>query len=439
MEKIWLIISQEYRNRVAKKSFLLLTFLMPLMFVAIIVVPVWLASMDDGDERTVAVVDNSGLYAPVFEQLSSDDMKFELLRARNTLVDSLRTNAPSDYRAVVLISDDLMVNPNAVAIYSQKQVSRDLRVMVERALSSYIEQQKLQSYNIEGLEQMIEDAKTEIDVSTYKWNEDGSEGSSSAEVATVVGMIATTLIYLFIFISGAQVMSAVVQEKTNRIVEVMICSVKPWQLMWGKIISVALVTLTQIAAWIVMTSVIAFVVFQFLGIDFSAAQQTTQLSSDQLSQVASQPEMMKMLSMISSINWGFMLAMFILFFIGGYLLYASLFAAIGASVDNEADTQQFMMPITIVVMFALYAGIYSAENPDGPLAFWCSIIPFTSPIVMMVRLPFEVPVWQLLLSISLLILTVVGTVWLSAKIYRVGILMYGKKTTWRDLYKWLKY
>lgn len=433
MSKISVIISQEYRNRVAKKSFLLVTFLMPVLFAAIITVPMLLANIDNEDEnKTVAVVDHSGLYNEFFRTHQTDVCTFDVLDG-NADTDSLRAAAKNDYRAVVMISDNLADNPSAIAIYSDKQVPGEIRRHIENALENHIEHTTLESYNIPGLEQMIADAKTEISISTYKWGDDGKESTSDSDIATMVGMFATMLIYMFIFISGSQIMSSVVQEKSNRIVEVMICSVKPWELMWGKIISVALVCLTQIALWVVMTGVIMTVVTGMAGIDMSALSRPEAMTSADAGMTA------EVLSKIATVDWGFLTVMFIIYFIGGYLLYSSLFAAIGASVDNESDTNQFMMPITIVVLFALYAGIYSAENPDGPLAFWCSMIPFTSPIVMMVRIPFDVPVWELALSLSLLVVTIIGSIWLSAKIYRVGILMYGKKPSWKEMWKWLKY
>jgi ABC-2 type transport system permease protein len=212
---------------------------------------------------------------------------------------------------------------------------------------------------------------------------------------------------MFIFVSGAQVMNSVVQEKVNRIVEVMVCSVKPWELMWGKIIAVGLTCLTQMALWAVLTGLIVGVAMGVMDLDLAEISASQAMGANMPSDVQELSGMNSSLSALLSIDWGFVFVMFVIYFIGGYLLYSSLFAAIGASVDNEEDTNQFMMPITIIVLFALYAGIYSAENPDGPLAFWCSMIPFTSPMVMMVRIPFDVPIWQLGLSLGLLALTIV--------------------------------
>lgn len=436
MNKISIVISQEYRNRVAKKSFILLTFLMPLLFAAIIMVPIWLASIDSEEEKVITVVDNSGLYGDFFRSIETDICTFDVVTTSPEAVS--QDFQPEQYRndssMLMVIFDDLRNNPSAIEIYSTKQVPREVSRFVENSLENYIEDNNLESYNIPGLKQMIADAKTDIDVKTYKWDKNGETHTSDADIATFVGMFITMLIYMFIFISGSQVMSAVVQEKANRIVEVMVCSVKPWEMMWGKIIAVALVCLTQMLLWVIMTVVVVAVFSGVAGVDMTA------LSSPNPAEAAAvNPEISSVMTSLSSMDWGYIATLFLIYFIGGYLLYAAMFAAIGASVDNEQDTNQFMMPITIVVLFALYAGIYSAENPDGPLAFWCSMIPFTSPIVMMVRIPFDVPVWQIAVSLALLALTIVGTIYLSAKIYRIGILMYGKKPSWKEIVKWLKY
>ena len=298
------------------------------------------------------------------------------------------------------------------------------------------------SHNIPNIQEIIDESQANVHVNTIKWSEDGSEEISSSEVAIAIGMVFTMLIYMFIFVYGAQVMSSVVQEKTNRIVEVLICSVKPFELMMGKIISIALVGLTQFGIWLLLTIGLVVVAGQFLG---GSINPETMVNVEQMGdaaaiqQASSELNFDNIMAMIMSVNPFELISYFIIYFIGGYLLYASIFAAIGSAVDNETDTQQFMLPVTIPIIFAIYAAIYGAQNPDGPLAFWCSMIPFTSPIVMMVRLPFGVPMWEKLLSVAILIASFIGTTWMSAKIYRTGILMYGKKPSWKEMWKWLKY
>lgn len=462
MSKIGLIISREYRNRVVKKSFLWMTFLTPVLMAALIVVPIWLASIKDDEERVVAVVDQTGLYKEFFEGLRNEECRFEVIKSTvdgqqstdfNPLpfgtppktggeyeLSTLNSRFSADYSAFVIISDDLSVNPSAMTIYSEKQVPSGIRRFIEEALEDYIEGQTLASYNIPKLKEMIEDARVDVKATTYKLSEEGVTTSDS-DIASIVGILATMLIYMFIFVSGSQVMNSVVQEKVNRIVEVMVCSVRPWELMWGKIIAVGLTCLTQMALWVVLTMMIVGVAMGVMDISLmdGGVLQTSSMMGAVSEGGAQFSTLNSQLSILLSIDWGFVVVMFFVYFVGGYLLYSSMFAAIGASVDNESDTSQFMTPITLVVLFALYAGMYSAENPDGPLAFWCSMIPFTSPIVMMVRVPFDVPMWQLGLSLGLLALTIVGTIWLSAKIYRVGILMYGKKPTVKEIIKWIKY
>ena len=462
MSKIGLIISREYRNRVVKKSFLWMTFLTPVLMAALIVVPIWLASIKDDEERVVAVVDQTGLYKEFFEGLRNEECRFEVIKSTvdgqqstdftplpfgtppktggEYELSTLNSRLSADYSAFVIISDDLSVNPSAMTIYSEKQVPSGIRRFIEEALEDYIEGQTLASYNIPKLKEMIEDARVDVKATTYKLSEEGVTTSDS-DIASIVGILATMLIYMFIFVSGSQVMNSVVQEKVNRIVEVMVCSVRPWELMWGKIIAVGLTCLTQMALWVVLTMMIVGVAMGVMDISLmdGGVLQTSSMMGAVSEGGAQFSTLNSQLSILLSIDWGFVVVMFFVYFVGGYLLYSSMFAAIGASVDNESDTSQFMTPITLVVLFALYAGMYSAENPDGPLAFWCSMIPFTSPIVMMVRVPFDVPMWQLGLSLGLLALTIVGTIWLSAKIYRVGILMYGKKPTVKEIVKWIKY
>ena len=437
MSKIGLIISREYRNRVVKKSFLWMTFLTPVLMAALIVVPIWLASIKDDEDRVVAVVDQTGLYVELFEGLECEDCVFEVVdEAPELRFDTSIFPEESEYMAFVIIDDDLSVGTNAVTIYSQKQFPSSVRRFIESALENYVEEQKLASYNIPKLKEMIDDARVDVRAKTYKLSDEGVTTSDS-DIASIVGILATMLIYMFIFVSGSQVMNSVVQEKVNRIVEVMVCSVRPWELMWGKIIAVGLTCLTQMVLWAVLTMMIVGVAMGVMGIDMSGLQGGP--AAGMAVEMQEMSALGEHFEVLWSIDWGFVAVMFLVYFVGGYLLYSSMFAAIGASVDNESDTSQFMTPITIIVLFALYAGMYSAENPDGPLAFWCSMIPFTSPIVMMVRVPFDVPVWQLGLSLGLLALTIVGTIWLSAKIYRVGILMYGKKPTVKEIIKWIKY
>jgi len=440
MSKISLIIKREYTTRVMKKSFIILTFLTPLLFAGMITVPLWLSSLKDGTKKHIYVIDRTNQYRKVLK--SNETYLFDFV---DEPVDRVRKdNAENkDFTALLLITDDLIQNPKGATIYSQEQVSLELKTYISGALNNYVEQQKLAAYNIPNLKQMIENSRGNIDIPTIKWDKDGKEEVGSAELALIIGMISAFVIYMFIVIYGAQVMAGVVQEKTSRIVEVIISSVKPFELMMGKIIGIALVGLTQFLMWVILTSVISIAAGSIFGanVDLNSLQHANQMNVGMQGIPAGNTggSIQHIYNMLNGFDFLKISIFFIVYFLGGYLLYASLFAAVGSAVDSETDTQQFSLPLTLPIVFAIYAAIYSAQNPDGPLAFWCSMIPFTSPIVMMVRLPYGVPVWQIVLSLSILVLSFIGTTWMAGKIYRTGILMYGKKVTWKELWKWLRY
>lgn len=441
MSKISLIIKREYSTRVMKKSFILLTFLTPVLMVGMISLIVFLGTIKDDKVKKIIVVDKTQLYKDVLKNNESYIFQFS-----GASVDELRkqNEDESEFAALLYISKDLSVDSTAAVMYSDKQVNLELKTYVSGLLNKYIEQQKLAAYNIPNLKEMVDKSQTDINLKTIKWGEDGKEKEASAELALVIGMVTAFIIYMFIVIYGAQVMSGVVQEKTNRIVEVMISSVKPFELMMGKIIGIAMVGLTQFLMWVLLTGAIMFGLSSAFAkdIDMDSVKKVQEMGQMGMQNMPNDDVMSKIQDVTIALNgldFVQIITLFIVYFLGGYLLYASLFAAIGSAVDNETDTQQFSMPIMLPIIFAIYAGIFSAENPDGPLAFWCSMIPFTSPIVMMVRLPFDVPFWQIALSISILVLSFIGTTWMAGKIYRTGILMYGKKTTWKEMWKWLKY
>lgn len=421
--KIWIVAQREFNIRVRKKSFIIMTILMPFMMAALIFLPLALSMIKEDGEKYIAVIDNTGLYADEFK--SDDSYKFIPIEKMDK---SFRSDT-TEMAAVIQITDDLVEHPRAAAIYSSREVPHDLRSHVEDILTSAVRKQKINSYQIPELENILEDIHEEISVDTIKWTDEG-EQQSLAEIASLCGMILNLLIYMFVMAYGSMVMTGVIEEKTNRIVELMVSSVKPTDMLMGKIIGVGLVGLLQMLIWGVLLSVLLTIATAISGVPVADPSATAAMTSG---------SEMDFLATILSLPLFEMFIMFVLFFIGGYLLYASILAAFGSAVNDQQDSQQFMMPILIVMMFALYAGIYSAENPEGPLAFWASFIPFTSPLVMMVRIPFGVPVYQEIISIAILFATVLLIIKVSAKIYRVGILMYGKKPSWKDLIKWLKY
>jgi len=433
MGKIGIVIHREYFTRVQKKSFIIMTFLMPLLFIALILGTFSLSLIKDGKAKIVVVVDETDQY---FDILKSTD-QFQFVKATDEFKD-FRNRSDESIYATVVISDDLLENPSAIALYSHKQVTNDLIRTINNCLNDYLTDRKIASYDISGLKQIIEDSKASINMQTIKLDESGKENQSSAAIASVIGLIFTFVIYMFIFIYGAMVMQGVLEEKTNRIVEVMISSIKPFDLMMGKIIGIGLVGLTQFFLWVFM--ILSVFIVSGLFLLPPSPQVLSEVAGQQAASVAVEPSMFQnAYQSLTTINFPEIILCFIVFFIGGYMIYASLFAAIGAMVNSQEDTQQYIMPITVLVLFALYTGIYSIENPNGPLAFWASMIPFTSPIVMMTRLPFDVPFWEKLLSIVLLYATTILLVKCSSKIYRIGILMYGKKPSVKEILKWLKY
>lgn len=431
----FIVIQREFMTRVSKKSFVILTILMPFIFAALIVVPLWLSGIKDDTQRTVVVVDQTGHYLASFK----DDKSYRFVPAAAILPE--HRSDTTEVEAVVSIEGDLSKDPKAVKIYSRKEVSADLLTYVTGTLNEQVRRDKLQAYDVQGLEQIIDDVQSTLEISTVKWNDEGEESSSNTHIAIAAGFLFTFLIYMFVMSYGGMVMQSVMEEKTNRIVELMVSSIKPFQLMMGKIVGVALVGFAQLLIWGVMLTVILAVCSMAFGWDLSAMNeaQGAMMAGAQgnMSPVdAADNEIVMALLNLPFAELGIM---FVLYFVGGYLLYASFFAAVGASINAQEDSSQFIMPVVLIMVFGLYAAMYSAENTDGPLAFWASMFPLTSPIVMMVRIPFDVPLWQELLSLGILYGTATLFVWVSAKIYRVGILMYGKKPSLSEMLKWLRY
>lgn len=418
MNKIGLVIQREYRYRVGKKSFLLITLLTPLLFAATIFVPLWLSTIKSDQIHTVAILDDTGKYAPLFKD--TDNYRFIL---GGESLEAYRKSSDKEITAFLCITGDLLEDPKAATLYSDRQIPNDLNRIVNLTLSEQLQDDKLATFNIPNLRTIIQESKIDFRIQTVKWGDDGSEQTASSAIASITGGVFTVLIYMFIMIYGGMVMQGVMEEKTNRIVELMISSVKPFDLMMGKILGIGLVGITQMCLWGIMTGILLQI-----GTSWGEEAGAAAILGDN--------GWMESLGSIDFMEIGIL---FVLYFIGGYLLYASLFAAIGSVVDSQEDTQQFMFPVTILVLLSFYAGIYSLENPEGPLAFWGSMIPLSSPIVMMVRVPFEVAAWEILLSLGTLFLSAIAITWLSAKIYRIGILMYGKKNGYKEIIRWLRY
>lgn len=441
MNTLGLVIQREYLTRVRKKSFIIMTLLSPILMVALSFFPLWLSTLDDGNEKNIAIIDNTGIYQNLFE--STDIYKFQIVSQADE--EESQSRLGKELYAILQITDDLSKNPRAVSITSEKQAPQDLHQLVESTLSEKVTQQKLdeltqsENVNAEAVNQVrkIVEEGSEISIRTLRWGEDGNVSESSTEVATIIGMVFTILIYMFILMYGSMVMQSVLEEKKSRIVEVMVSSLKPVKLLIGKIVGVGLVGITQLLIW----SVLLGGLYMGLSMFFVTPEQTSAAMTADMSGMSgmSDFDMQAILSTVMSVNWFEIIVFFLIFFIGGYVLYTSIFAMFASAVDSDEDTTQFMTPVTLIIMFAFFAGFYSVTNPDGPLAFWASLIPFTSPIVMMVRIPFGIPLWEKLLSVVLLYGTFIGISVIAAKIYRVGILMYGKKPSIKEMIKWLKY
>ena len=453
------IIAREYLTKVKKKSFLLTTFLGPIFFAALCILPSLIMLMAEDKGKRVGVVDESGIVMPYM----TDSGQMTYVDYSGSPADSVKNRYfELDLDALVLISElDTVSRTVSVSAYSQKPLSVDMKEALRANVNNAVEEYRLATYDIKGLKQILEEVRADVPVSTYTMDDSGQEKITSSEVYMIISLVLSVIIYMFIAMFSAMVMQSVIEEKSTRVVEVLISSVNSLELMFGKIIGVAAVALTQFFLWIVLTAVIVLGVSPFIGMDTITASATMQ--GDQMTQMAEglgvDPSMMdaagmtsgaEMLSVsvdselstimatLAGLNYGEILLSFIIYFVLGYLLYASLFAAIGSAVENEADTQQLQMPVTIPLLLAFFIAFYAFKAPDSQVVFWGSIIPFTSPIVMLARIPFGVPFWELALSIGLLLVTFVVMAYVSAKIYKVGILMYGKKTTFKDLYKWLK-
>ncbi len=437
MNTLSLVIQREYLTRVKKKSFIILTLLMPFLMVAMSFLPLWLASINDKGVKNIAVIDNTGIYAPLLK--STDRYTFQIIDSpeRNDAEEKLG----KDLFAILQITDDLSKRPKSVSILSEKQAPSDLQSLIERALNEKVVQQRLDELTVQNqinseainhVRSIIKEGG-EVSLKTMRMSGDGNVAESSTAMATIIGMAFTVLIYMFILMYGSMVMQSVLEEKKSRIVEVMVSSIKPVKLLTGKIIGVGLVGITQLLIWGLLAGALFSIVAMFITMpEQSVAMMTT-------TQGISNADIAKAMENIMSVNWFEIGFYFLIYFIGGYILYASIFAMFASAVDSDEDVSQFTLPVTLIIIFAFFAGIYSIENPDGPLAFWASLIPFSSPIVMMVRIPFGIPLWEKLLSIALLFGTFIIISRFAAKIYRVGILMYGKKVTIKEMFKWARY
>lgn len=449
LRNIKTIISREYLTRVKKKSFLITTFIVPVLFAAICILPSVILLMSKEKGKQIGVVDQSGIVMSYFENSESvtyTDYSAEPVDLMKSRMSELGLDA-----LVVISPLDTVLRTVSVASYSEKPLSVELKDRVQSRVNDAVEDYRLALYEIDDLKQIMEDVKADVSINTYVFDDSGEEKMTSFEVPMVISMVLSMIIYMFVMMFSGMVMQSVIEEKASRVVEVLVSSVKATELMFGKIIGVACVALTQFFLWIVLTLILvggfsAFVGFDSLMGDPAQTEQMMEMTAQmggmdmqEMTEVMSQDEgMATVINTLKDFNWGQMIFAFVIYFVLGYLLYASFFAAIGSAVENEADTNQLQMPLTVPLMLAFFVAIYAFNAPDSSLVWWGSMIPFTSPIVMLARIPYGVPGWELALSVALLAVTFVACAWLSAKIYKIGILMFGKKSTFKDLWKWLK-
>ena len=456
-KKLGIIIEREYLNKVKKKSFLLTTFGVPILFAAMYALMIFIMLRTEGDSKRIAVIDNSGI---VMEKLENTK-QLTFTQIPETDPEAVK-NRLREYDADILLYIsplDSATKSVTATTYADKPMGMETAEVIENRINDAVEAYRIDSYGIEGLDQILSDIHSNIHLTSYTVDEEGKETISQSEVFMIISMVLAMALYMFIAIFSGMVMTSVIEEKSSRVVEVLVSSVKATELMFGKIIGVALVALTQFLLWIVLTGLIVGVIGGIVGLDkitggmdesqtqmvqemagtgMGGATLDLQALTDTTAVAEGPTGMQAVVGTLSSLNYTEIIVSFLLFFLFGYLLYASLFAAIGSAVENEADTQQLQIPVTIPLLVGFFVAFYAFRAPESQLVWWFSMIPFTSPIVMLARLPFGVPTWELVLSIGLLVLTFVACAWVSAKIYKVGVLMYGKKSTFKDLWKWLR-
>ena len=447
LSNIGLIIGREYSTRVKKKSFILLTILTPLLMALLMVVPVLISLYSGEDRQVISIVDNSGLLEDYFESDKNTEYRFLPVE---TTQESLKQSFATYDSGTVLYVSPLDEEGNAsVSAYSKEPLGMESKMSLEKKINTALRDAKLKKLDIDNFDEIMDKVRTETKIDAYTLDDSGKEKKDSVGLYMIIAYVLSFLIYMFVFLFGSMVMRGVIEEKTNRIVEVIVSSVSSFELMMGKIIGVALVALTQFAIWVLLLGGITMGLSGIVSgkmaekvAETTVAMNESPLSNANINTVdmGDLGEISDILNQISQINFGYIIFCFLIYFLLGYLLYAALFAAVGSAVDNEADTNQLSLPITIPLMIGLFIMLHTFQHPSSSLSVWASIIPFTSPMVMLARIPFgSVPSWQLILSIVLLAVTFVAIAYVSAKIYKVGILTYGKKATFKDLFKWLKY
>ena len=437
MRQMLLIAKRELMVRVRRKSFIVSTFLVPLFFAGMGIVPVVLVNMDSGTESRIGVIDASGRVAAGLTD--SQNVKFTVLKGMKPS-DVQVVMADPAFTGVLTIDSGAVETAKNITLYVRKSPSLELTAKIEGRLAESISEQRLQQYDIPDLKEVVERLRVSVQMKSITLKDDGSEEESSATVTTVIAYILGFLAYFLIMVSEQMVMNGVVEEKSSRIVEVLASSVRSFDLMMGKILGIVSVFLLQALLWVVLTFIIIGIAIPIIGVTMikEASAAASSLGGDagitgMFGEVGGQ-----VLAPLANVNFAAIIGTFIFFFLFGYLLYASIFAAVGSAVEDPSDTGQLMLPITAPLLLAMLCMLMAMKTPDGPVAFWFSLIPFTSPVVMPVRMTYGVPAWQLIVSGIILVGSFIGMTWLSARVYRRGVLMYGKNFGWKDIWRWTK-
>ncbi|MDW3208674.1 MAG: ABC transporter permease [Reichenbachiella sp.] len=430
MNKIGLIVAREYIARVKKKSFIIMTILGPILFAGMMAIVFWSATRE-GDQKLIQVIDESGFFENKIENTETITYQFIQADIEESKESLLRSEAIFGILHIPKIDLD---NPEGIKFYSTQSPGIAIEGGIEKRVRGIIEDEKLANSGLD--QELIDNLRSYVDIQTINLSDTGGESESNSGIAFGVGYVSSFLLYMFIFIYGMQIMRGVTQEKTSRIIEVMIASVRPFQLMMGKILGIAAVGLTQFVLWAVMTTALTSVTSTLILDQPTITEQMANETGVDAEQIEAQNQAFDLSGVLDKIDVPKILVSFLIYFLGGYLLYGALLAAIGSAVDSEADSQQFMLPVTLPLIFSMMMISIVIQEPHGTMAFWLSMIPFTSPVIMMMRLPFDVPLWELALSVSLLIAGFCGTTWMAGRIYRIGIFMHGTKVNYKTLAKW---
>ena len=439
MGKIGIIAGREFNERVRKKSFIFTTILMPICLVAIMFIPALMMNISSDEKKEVLVVDQSGL---VGDRLQDDStLTFTL---SDQTAEEVVGQQHEGLFGILIVGSDVLTNPSNVQLLTYESSTINIESSIAGQISSILESEKLKEYNIEDIDTILAAIKTNVSLKVKQLDATSGDTKESSSVLNIaLAYIFGFLIYMFVFLYGNMVMQGVIEEKSNKVMEVMVSSVRPFELMMGKILGIASVAVTQFVIWVIFILLVGGGAVSLLGLSDVVASAGAGVDPAAIAAAAPIDLDSEMVAIIATLtDPAYLLRIlggFLIYFIGGYLLYAAMFAAVGSAVDNEKDTNNLQLPITLPLMVALFVMLNAMQDPHGPLAFWCSMIPFTSPIVMMVRLPYGVPGWELALSIGLLVVTFVGMVYLAGRIYRVGVFMYGKKPSFKELAKWIRY